>query len=161
MKKLKDLWDQNRVMVVLFAIIFVCAIIVIGVVITSFLGSSKSVYGERLEGIENVQITDEIQNHFIEKLKEDELLENVTIKSKGKIVYVTMNFKENVSLVEAESKALASLSLFEENYLNFYDFHYTLKQNATETNEGFLIMGAKNANGSGLVWNNNTEVPSE
>ncbi len=161
MKKLKDLWNQNRVLVVLFSIIIICAIVVIGVVITAFLGSSKSVYGDRLEGIEEVQLNDTIMSQFKDAYNEDELVSEVSIKSKGKIIYITMFFKENVSLVEAQSKAFSSLEHFEENYLKFYDFHFTLKQNATDTNEGFLVMGAKNASGNGLVWNNNTEVTSE
>ncbi len=161
MKKLKDLWNQNRVLVVLFSIIIICTIVVICVVITAFLGSSKSVYGDRLEGIEDVQFTDEVLNGFKDSFNEDELVNEVSIKSRGKIIYITMLFKENVSLVEAESKAFSSLEYFEENYLKFYDFHFTLKQNSTETSEGFLIMGAKNASGNGLIWNNNTEVASE
>ena len=44
---------------------------------------------------------------------------------------------------------------------NFYDFEFTLKQNATEKTEGFLIMGAKNVNGSNLVWNNNNSTSEE
>lgn len=161
MKNLKELWNQNRVLVVLFTIIIICVIIVIGVVVTAFLGSSKSVYGDRLEGIETVQMTDDLMNRFKDSFNEDELVSEVLIKSKGKIIYITMLFKENISLVEAQSKALSSLEQFEENYLKFYDFHFTLKQNSTDNNEGFLIMGAKNASGNGLIWNNNTEVASE
>ncbi len=161
MKKLKDLWNQNRVLVVLFTIIIICAIVVIGVVITAFLGSSKSVYGDRLDGIEEVQVTDEAMNQFKKSFNEDDLVSEVSIKSRGKIIYITMLFKDNVIMDEAKSKAFSSLEHFEENYLKFYDFHFTLKQNSTETNEGFLIMGARNANGNGLIWNNNTEVASE
>lgn len=161
MKKIKSLWVENRVLFVLFLIIVVCGCIILGVFAKYFFGSSTSSYGDRLEGIEEVPVSDEVKQNFITSMTEDELISDAIISTSGKIVYITLTFKEGVSLVEAESKALASLMAFEQNLLDFYDFHYTLKSNATENSDGFLIMGAKNVNGSGLVWNNNTEVSTE
>lgn len=158
MNKIKKLWMENRVLFVLFVIVLVCVFIIMGVVLKYFFGSSKSSYGDRLDGIKEVEVTEEIQNNFLTSMKNDDLISDATIKAKGKIIYITLLFKDSVSLVEAQSKALASLMAFDQKYLDFYDFHYTLKGNATENSEGFLIMGAKNVNGSGLIWNNNTEV---
>lgn len=161
MKKIKKLWIENRILFVLSIIILVCFFVIIGVCFKYFFGSSKSSYGERLDGIKEVEITDDVKNKFLDGLKGDELIKEVDFKIRGKIVYITLLFDKDVTLVEAESKALASLMSIEQKYLDFYDFHYTLKGEATETNEGFLIMGAKNVNGSGLVWNNNTPVNKE
>jgi hypothetical protein len=161
MKKLKNLWVENRVIFVLFLIVIVCVFIILGVCINYFFGSSKSSYGDRLEGITEVEMTDEIKNKFLDTMKNDALIDDATIKSRGKVVYVTLTFVDDVTLVEAESKALASLMVFEQSYIDFYDFNYTLVGNKTESSDGFLIMGAKNVNGSGLVWNNNTEVKTD
>lgn len=158
MNKIKKLWIENRVLFVLFIIVLFCILIIMGVFLKYFFGSSKGSYGDRLDGIQEVEVTDEMQNNFLASMKKDELISDATIKVKGKIIYISLSFKDNVSLVEAQSKALASLMAFEQNYLDFYDFQYTLKGNATENSEGFLIMGAKNVNGSGLIWNNNTEI---
>jgi hypothetical protein len=161
MKKLKNLWVENRVIFVLFLIVIVCVFIILGVCINYFFGSSKSSYGDRLEGITEVEMTDEIKNKFLDTMKNDALIDDATIKSRGKVVYVTLTFVDDVTLVEAESKALASLMVFDQSYIDFYDFNYTLVGNKTESSDGFLIMGAKNVNGSGLVWNNNTEVKTD
>ncbi len=161
MNKIKKFWNENRVLFVLFLIVLVCILLILGVLLKYFFGSSSSSYGKRLEGIKEVEVTDEIKNNFLSSMQNDELIENVAIKSRGKIIYISLSFKDGVSLVEAQSKALASLMAFEQKYLDFYDFNYTLKGNATENSEGFLIMGAKNVNGSGLVWNNNTEVTKD
>lgn len=161
MKKIKKLWIENRVLFVLFLIVLICLFTILGVFLKYFFGSSKGSYGNRLEGIKEVEVTDEIKNNFISSMKNDASVQEVTIKTQGKIIYIALTFKEGVSLVEAQSKALSSLKSFEQNYLDFYDFQYTLKANATENNEGFLLMGAKNVNGSTLVWNNNTEVAKD
>lgn len=161
LNKIKKMWHENRVLLVLFIIIFVCLCVVLGVLFNYFFGVTKSNYGDRLKGIEEVVITDEIKNNYLESMKNDEFVEDVTIKTRGKIIYINMLFNESASLAIAKSKAGVSLQFFEEKYLNFYDFHFTLKEESTETSEGFLIMGARNVNGNELVWNNNTEVPTE
>ena len=160
MKKIKNLWINNRILCVLFLIIIICICIILGVFAKYFFGSPKSSSGDRLNGINEVELTNEIKDKYLTAMNNDELINSATIKTNGKskIIYITLNFKEGVSIVEAESKALASLMAFEQEYLNFYDFHYTLKSDKTANSDGFLIMGAKNVNGSGLVWNNNTEV---
>lgn len=161
MKKLKNLWVENRVLFVLFIIVIICCFTIIGVCISYFFGSSESSYGDRLKGIDKVKISEKAKDEFVDILKKDELVKDVNFKVQGKIVYITMQFKEEVTLVEAQSKALASLTTFEQKYLDYYDIHYTLKSDKTETSEGFLIMGSKNVNGNGLVWNNNTEVVTD
>lgn len=161
MKKLKNLWVENRVLLVLFIIVVICFFVILGVCVSYFFGSSKSSYGDRLDGIKEVEISKEMKNNFVDTMEADELISDATFKTQGKIIYITLTFKDEVTLVEAQSKALASLANFEEKYQNFYDFHYTLKGNKTDTSEGFLVMGAKNVNGTGLVWNNNTEIETD
>ena len=78
----------------------------------------------------------------------------------GKIVYIKINFNESASLVEAESVAVKALDNFSDSEKAFYDFEFTLAQAATDKTEGFKIMGAKNVNGSNLVWNNNNATTS-
>lgn len=158
MNKIKKLWVENRVLVVLFIIVIICICLILGVCLKYFFGTSNSSYGDRLNGIEEVLITDEIKNNFINKMKEDETIVDATLTVSGKIIYIHLIFNQNVKLEEAENKAQTSVSLFEEKYLNFYDLNYTLKQ---ENNDGFLIMGARNVHGSGLIWNNNTEIDNE
>lgn len=158
MNKIKKLWIENRVLFVLFLTVLICAFIILGVFLNYFFGSSKGNYGNRLDGIKEVEVTEEMKNNFISSMKNDSSIQEVTIKTQGKIIYISLFFKDGVSLVEAQSKALFSLQSFEQKYLDFYDFQYTLKANATENSEGFLIMGAKNVSGSTLVWNNNTEI---
>lgn len=158
MNKIKKLWVENRVLFVLFVIILVCLLLIMGVFLKYFFGASSSSYGDRLDGIQEVEVTDELKNNFLTSIREDDLIQEATLNTKGKIIYISLTFKDGVSLVEAQSKAQASLQFFEEKYLNFYDFQYTLKGNKTENSEGFIIMGARNVNGTKLSWNNNTEV---
>lgn len=161
MNKLKEIWGKNKVLIVLGIILIICFIAILIVTFSFFFGGSESVYGDRLDGIENYSIEDSFIDEYIANLESDEMINSATFDTKGRIIYVTMDFVGDTSLVEAQSKAAASLEQFSEETLSYYDINFTLTSESTENSEGFTIMGARNVAGSGLVWNNNTPVESE
>ncbi len=161
MDKLKEIWGKYKILIVLGLILIICFIAILFVTVSYFFGSGESVYGDRLEDIEDYPIEDTFVSEYIANLESDEMINSATFDVKGRVIYVTINFVGDTSLVEAQSKAAASLEQFSENLLSYYDIDFTLISEATENSEGFTIMGAKNVAGSGIVWNNNTPVESE
>lgn len=161
MKKIKKFWQENSVLLVLFVILIACLIAISVVVVKYFVGDTSSKYGERLDGIEDHPFGEKEQNEFKDKFKDEKLIIDVSTRVSGKTIYVTINFDSSATLVEAQSKALASLEYFNEDTLSFYDIQYMIKADSTEKTDGFKIMGAHNISGTGgIVWNNNT-VPKE
>ena len=161
MNKLKEIWGKNKVLIVLGIILIICFIAILIVTFSFFFGGSESVYGDRLDGIKNYSIEDSFIDEYIANLESDEMINSATFDTKGRIIYVTIDFVGDTSLVEAQSKAAASLEQFSEETLSYYDINFTLTSESTENSEGFTIVGARNVAGSGLVWNNNTPVESE
>ena len=161
MNKLKEIWGKNKVLIVLGIILIICFIAILIVTFSFFFGGMESVYGDRLDCIENYPIEDSFIDEYIANLESDEMINSATFDTKGRIIYVTIDFVGDTSLVEAQSKAAASLEQFSEETLSYYDINFTLTSESTENSEGFTIMGARNVAGSGLVWNNNTPVESE
>ena len=51
MKKLKNLWANNRILLILGIILVVCIIAIIVVFLTYFVGTKKSVYGSRFDNM--------------------------------------------------------------------------------------------------------------
>lgn len=162
MKNIKKFYKEHRVFTILMAIVIVCAILMITVLIQCFyVGNGKNKYGNRLEGIENYEITESRQSDFENNVANNDKVKSVDIKVTGKIIYITMQFEDKVDLIEAQSIAQKSLEEFSDEEQNFYDFNITLKQSITANSEGFFISGAKNVNGSGLIWNNNRKVVNQ
>ncbi len=162
MKKLKKIWQENSVLFVLLFILIACLIAISVVVVTYFIGDSSSKYGDRLEGIENYPFDEDMQNEIIAQIEENEIVESVTMRVSGKVIYITITFAPATTLVEGQSVALASLDYFNEETLSFYDLEYMIQADDTEDAEGFQIIGAKNVSGTGgIVWNNNTEFDKE
>lgn len=163
MKGLKVFFQKYKVFIILMLIVVVCMITMGICLINYFYGGKESnSYGDRLEGIEDVEITSSRKSELESKLEADELInKDTSINVTGKIIYIRIIFNEGITLVEAQGKALAILDEFSDEEKNFYDFHFTLKQESSESGKGFIISGAKNIHGTNVVWNNNIEVEEE
>lgn len=163
MGKIKVFYKEHRVFIILMAVGLVCMIIILAVLFAFFYGGDgKDKYGTRLENRSNYEISEE----RIEDLESFYIMDDKVLSAKamitGRIIYIKINFAENVELIEAEGiagKALQEKFSVEEQ--KYYDIHFTLEEAPSETNKGFLISGAQNKNGSGLVWNLNKEIEEE
>ena len=159
---MKKFYKENRVIFILGIITIVCIIISTALLFKYFyFGNGQTKYGDRLDEIENIHISDTFKEEFISKLKENKLVKDAEILVTGKIIYITLKFADNVSLVEAQSIALASVEQFSDEEKSVYDLSFTLIEEESENNEGFTIMGAMNAGRPKIEWNNNNPVTSE
>ena len=161
MEKFKEIWQNNKILITLLAILIVCLIAILVVCLTFFLGGNRSVYGDRLKDIEKYPITEKFKSEYINDLENEKIIDDVKFEIKGRIIYLTIHYIGDTSLVEAESKASSSLESFSEKILGYYDIQLTLLSDKTENSDGFVIMGARNASGNGIIWNNNTKIESE
>lgn len=162
MKKIKKMWQENSILFVLLTILIVCVIAILIVVVTYFVGNSKSKYGDRLDGIDKYPFVEETQNEIVSKMKEDEKILDVTFRKSGKTIYVTILFDPSVTLVQAQSKSLESLDYYSEETLGYYDIQFLVQAEATDKSDGYKIMGSHNVSGTGgIVWNNNTKFETD
>jgi len=157
MNKIKKLWNENRVMLVLGMIVLLCIVIIMVVMFQYFFGATSSSYGDRLSDIQDHPFTSEAQTQLKESFASEHLLDtNVTVR--GKIIYVILTYDETVAMAEAQKKAVDVYNALEETYRKLYDFNVTLLQEKSESSNGYHIMGAKNVSGDNFVWSNNTPV---
>lgn len=157
LKKLKKFWQENSVLLVLLLILIACLIAILVVVFTYFVGDSSSKYGDRLEGIEKYPFAEKEKSSLKEKIEEDESVLEAKIETSGKRIIITIAYQKDVTLVNAQSKALATLDYIDEDILSFYDVEYNITAEGTEKTDGFTISGSHNVSGTGgIVWNNNT-----
>lgn len=151
MKKIKNLWANNRILFILGVILVVCFIAIIVVVMTYFVGSKKSAYGSRCENIKN-EIKKAEQTTYTKALEERSGVEKVTLRVQCKTIYVRVTFKDDIKLDDAKKIIDESLEKFSDTTKEVYDIHFSIK------NTSFSLMGARNVSGNGLSWNNNTPV---
>ena len=158
MKKLGKFVKTHRVFTILMAVVLVCVILIATVLFRLFYDSKKGMYGDRLEGIEKVKLEEKRLNEIEDKIIAEGNILVAECRVQGKIVYTHITFDTAANLDTAKAVAGKVLDNFSDEEKGYYDFHFTLKKTSTEQDAGFLIEGAKNKNGSGLIWNNNRPV---
>ena len=159
---MKKFFKENKTLTILLCIAIICIVVSVTLLFKYFyFGNGGSKFGTRLEGIENVIISDETKENTIKNIESNEIVEKATIIVTGKRVDIKIVYNSNANLTEAQNVAVLTLDNFSEAEKKFYDFEFTIKQEATETAEGFLLMGAKNVNGTNLVWVNNNSSASK
>lgn len=146
---MKKLWRNNKILVILCSILVVCFIAILVVVLKYFVGSRNSVYGNRFDNMKTV-IKQKEQNEYIKKVEESSAVEKVRLRVSHKTLYISITLKDDIKLDDAKKVADESLVLFSDGIKETYDINFTIK------NSSYVLMGARNASGNGLLWNNNT-----
>lgn len=154
MKKFKEFYKRNRVYSILMLVSLVCIISILVGVIVYFIGqTTKDKYGNRLDGIENVQITDNKKSEVENKIKENELVNDVKINIKGKLIYVNITLKTGKHS-DSEAICQSSLENFSEDEKKFYDIQYIVSNEDKNIEENFPVMGYIKAGNSIIKWTN-------
>ena len=116
--------------------------------------SSDSEYGTRLKGL--VKIDKNATKEIINETKELEEVENITIRTQGKIVYTTIIFNEGTKLDKAKEIASNTLSKYDEKVIKYYVFGYFLKEEVEasedEEKKGFSAAGTKHPDIDKISW---------
>jgi hypothetical protein len=155
LKRIKRIWEENKVLLVLAIILIICLTVVVIVTITYFYGTSTSVYGNRLDATEKVPLKN--LDNAKKELEKNESIKSVSSQVKGNIVYLNVNFIDDTKMEDAKKIVEPILEVFSEDELNVYDIDITISCLTTEKNPGYTLMGARNANGSeNIIWNNYT-----
>lgn len=157
MKKFfKGIWDlikRHKLLTIICFLAFIVVIIMMYLFFSMFIGSSGK-YGDRLDGIEKVELSKKDLTGVEESLKENTEVTDISVRVQGKIVYIHIEVTRETSLNRAKELAVIALDKFEEDEKKFYDFGFSLTQVEQEGTEdkGFVITGSKNANLDSVSW---------
>ena len=155
MEKIKKIWNENRVLMVLAIILVLCIVVFAVVAIPYFYGSSDDVYGTRLDVTKKVPLNNKLFDDIEKEIKNNESVIKTKITLKGKIVYVNIDFVEFTEMDAAKLVAEEVIKLFNDDELEVYDIQFTINTPSANEFKGYTLMGARNSSGNGLiVWNN-------
>lgn len=135
------------ILILIFVLIIILGLVMIRVLIFPHYSNDK--YGDRLENIETVKLSnsrfDEIKNKFesVDGFNIDK------IELSGKIVNIYIKVNDDFSVNSAKDNSSKLVSLFSEEELAYYDFQVFVTGNG----EKYPIIGYKNKISEGLYWN--------
>lgn len=137
---------------VVVAVILMLIIIVIAFLAKQafFSNSKNAVYGNRLEGIDAVEIDSKKQKEIINHLKDDSAVKESTYELQGKIINIIITVNDDVGLDTAKSLAGKVLEKLDDNQKKFYDIQIFIKKE--NGGSDFPIIGYKHSNKENFSW---------
>ena len=142
MKKVLKFLKKNIFLTIL-SLFVLTGITIILIVTFKFFISGNNEYGNRLNGIEKVEITKKDMSEIASSIEENEIVKDTSIRLQGKIIYITIKYNEGINKDQAKQVATSTLEKFSTEELEFYDLGYFL---SSEGENGFNITGSKKAN---------------
>lgn len=146
MKKMKVLKIITISLISVLVVMIAGVLIVMGVFLPK---TNGDVYGNRLDGIENVPVTDEIKTNITQAIATTEKSDSSKITLNGKILKITINVKDDVSLDDSKKIYDSFKDKLPENIKNFYDIEVII------INKNYSVFGYLKAGRTNLVWTNN------
>ena len=149
LKKVKRFVLKNKLLTVLIGLILL--IMISGLVVIKlwlFPNSGGSKYGNRLDGIENVKLTDSRFDEIKKSFESKSGFDITGFRLSGRIVNIYISAGQ-ISKDDVKSESLKLVNSFSEDEIKFYDFQVFV----TGNDESYPIIGYKNKNSEGLHWN--------
>ena len=148
MKKILNFMKKN-IFLTIISLFILISLIIIAIVSFKFFINGNNKYGNRLDGIEEVEITSEEKKEIASTIEENDNVNNAIVRIQGKIIYITIEYTEETSIDQAKEIANNSLENFSEDELNFYDVGYFLTSSGENK---FNITGNKKAAKEGISF---------
>ena len=152
-KKIKNWANRNKGLAIIIALTIVFLLILLIIFLPMLIGGSSDKYGNRLDGIDKVKISNETFEGVKKEVTDTELTEDVSTRVQGKIVYTTITLKSDTSKDKAKEIASATLDNYSEDELKFYDFSFFLKWKGEEGDT--VVTGNKHHSLDSITWTNN------
>lgn len=119
--------------------------------------NNGSEYGKRLNGI--VKIDKDETKKLLGEIKDREEVIDASVRTQGKIIYMTIIYQDNVSKDKAKEIASDTYKYYSEDVISYYDFEYFLTQNEMLDEEGndksYTIAGTKHPDNDYISWTKN------
>lgn len=156
MKKIKEMINKHKGLAIVTILALVLFIIMLIIFLVVLLGGSSNPYGNRLDDIENVALSESDLEEVATKIEEETLVTEAKVRIQGKIIYIDIDFENGITEDKAKEIAVASLEYFEDDVLAYYDLGYFLvetpKEDATEEDTSFVITGTKHYSMDAITW---------
>ena len=150
MEKIKKWINRNKGLAILLLLTIIFVIILLIIFIELLVGGSSNKYGNRLDGIDKVKISNETYESVKKEVEDTELVEKVETRLQGKIVYTTIELKDGITVEKAKEIAVNTLDNYSEDELKYYDFSFFLKWKGEEKDT--VITGNKHHNLDSITW---------
>ncbi len=147
---MKNFIKNNKVTVVAFIICVIFVVLVFAIKLTFFPNEGTAIYGDRLDGIEKVEITDKQQKDIIKSLEDKDEVKSADTDIKGRILNVLITVNDDVELDPAKALTSSVIDNLKKDQTSFYDIQVFISKDNDDTR--FPIIGYKHQDKDEFSW---------
>lgn len=142
---------KNKLLVVFISLLIIFIILAV-ILLTQLIGGNKNgEYGNRLNGIEKVEISSKVVDQIEKEIKEEELVTKVKYDLKGKLVNIILTVEDAKEIDSVKEIGNKILTYFDEDQLSYYDIQILVKSD-NEESEKYPIIGYKHKTRETINW---------
>ncbi len=155
---MKELIQKHKRLAIAIGISLVLLLIIFIFFMMLLIGGSSNKYGNRLDGIEEVEISNDELDTIAIEMKEKEGVKDASVRIQGKIINVILTFNSDIDSAKAKEVATSALESFSEEQLDFYNVQYFLtRESKGEEDTPYVVTGNKHPSLDEIGWTNNGE----
>ena len=141
---------NNKVTVIAFIICVIFVILVFALKLTFFPNEGTAIYGDRLDGIEKVEITDSEQKKIIKSLEEKDEVKNADTDIKGRTLNVLITVNDDVELDSSKALTSSVIDNLKKDQTGYYDIQIFISKDNDDTR--YPIIGYKHQDKDEFSW---------
>lgn len=145
---MKKMGKNNKKLYVGIGIIILSIIAIILVKSELSYNENTAIYGNRLEGRDKVEISNETKEHVKSSLSEN--ASKVEVRVAGRIIYIRIKTNGDTSLEAAKDLGNKTLESFSDAEKQYYDIQVLIENDANANQ--FPIIGYKHHTKEAIVW---------
>ena len=139
---------KNKSMIVAGLILLAIIVTIIIVKDTVMFDESQAEYGNRLEGLDKVKVTDEQIKTIKDNLKEN--TKSVKVEISGRTINIIIEVNKDTSIGDAKSYAEKALETFTDEQKSYFDIEALLKND--EDKDHYPVIGYKHKTRGSYTW---------
>lgn len=152
-----NLIKRHKGLAIIGGLTLILLVILFAIFSRMIFSSGKGEYGDRLKNV--VPVSKDTTKKIIDETKALDEVENVTIRTQGKIIYTTITFTESTGKDRAKEIANKTLEYYSEDEIACYDFEFFLTQKEMLDEEGndkaYTVAGTKHPERETISWTKN------
>ena len=147
-----DYIKEHKKMVIAIGLLIIL-IILISIVFKLFMvDGSKSSYGDRLDGMSKVKISEETISKLEDELEKKEEVSKATYRRQGRLIYVDMIVENGVNVDISKEIANTILDYFDDKEKKYYDIQIIINEKDSSKESAYPIIGYKHKTAESIVW---------
>jgi len=147
---------KNKFVIIAIGVFLILVIVAFQVFNMFFPAEGTALYGDRLDGIQDVELTDNKLNDISSTLEENEAVKKASVSVQGKIVEVIITAQDDTSLDTAKGLNTIVLDALDEDEEAFYDIQIFVTKDTEATD--FPIIGYKHHAKDSFSWTKDREA---